>query len=176
MLSPISMSWCCRVCTKCMCDSYGVCASASVPTPMARVQSWTNEEVGLFAESLADLGIRNTCPAGCQTPSLFNGSRSRFASMSGAALHDLLEAQSAFEKRLRDPNTTSAAERANASNVRAEYAKGLLPPHAQPARVALAFFNRLHTAVRDFSHAAGAHLPAAPPPPPLPIGAKEGQR
>ena len=137
-----AVAWCCRACGRCMCDSYGVCgvkASAMPPLP-----TWSAADVASFIESLAENGSRNLCPSGCRTPSLFNGSR--FDGMSGLLLHELLTARSAAEAQLRSPNAT-AAEKANASALRAQLALGLLPHNVDATRVAPAFFNRLHTAI-----------------------------
>ena len=89
-----------------MCDSYGVCGAADTQSrgALSPLPTWSEADVSAFTESLAENGSRNTCPAGCRTPSLFANSSSRLASlrMSGHALHALLQAQSTVEASLRN--------------------------------------------------------------------------
>ena len=175
-------AWCCRVCGKCMCDSYGVCAG---PPSEARapLNRWTTDELGRFMESLADGGARNLCPTGCRIPSLFNGSRSRLVAleMDGAAMHKRLQAQSAWEAVLSHPNVT-AEEKANATSIRASFASGLLPPEVEPtqaARLYFGYFNRLHMAIKTaVQPLSPPPAPRAPPPstPPLTSGQTKHHR
>ena len=81
--------------------------------------------------------------------------------MDGFALHALLLAQSELEHELR-LNTTSAEVRASAPTRRAQLAGGLLATDS--SRYALAFFNRLHMAIRAEIVATSANSGLAPPP------------
>uniref|UniRef100_A0A7S0JJP2 Uncharacterized protein n=1 Tax=Calcidiscus leptoporus TaxID=127549 RepID=A0A7S0JJP2_9EUKA len=84
--------------------------------------------------------------------------------MDGAAMHERLQAQSAWEAFWRHPNTT-AGEKANASSIRAGYAAGLLPLEANSVRLVLPYFNRLHMAVRAIVQPLSSQrAPPAPPP------------
>jgi len=155
---PLASAWCCRACGKCMCDSYGVCAP-NPPEGRASVHTWSVEEVSTFVESLSFSGEngRDTCPAGCKTPSLFNGSHARFTNgnIDGKALHERLVAQSALESAVRNPNITVS----NVTEKRLAFATGLLPDGPDPSRVYLAFWNRLHLSIKS------AQVPHHPPPP-----------
>ena len=143
-----------------MCDYYGGCPTKPSEA-LPPLQQWSLDAVGDFVESLADGGQRDLCPPGCRTPMLFNGSRARLTAlgMDGAALHELLQKQSAQEAAWRHPNATDE-DKANMTQIRAGFAAGLLPPDVDATRVAVAFFNRLHLTVR------AAVQPLSPPPAP----------
>ena len=146
---PTVHAWCCRSCSKCMCESYGVCAPAlppSVAGPVypSKLVDWSLADVTSFVESLNN-GSRDTCPIGCTTGSLFEGRRFAASKMSGPLLHKLLAQVSAWEVHVGKHGNASAAEKTNASAVRSAFTEGLLPP--ERARHAMAFFNRLQISI-----------------------------
>lgn len=68
--------WCCRSCWKCLCNAYGRCPVPTfVELPSTPVQHWPPAEVERFLQSLAPSGSRQTCPASCPIPHIFNTRR-----------------------------------------------------------------------------------------------------
>ena len=85
--------------------------------------------------------------------------------MDGAALHDLLSEQSEYERTLRLNTTTAEARSPHAQLARrAELAGTLL--REDSSRFALAFFNRLHSAIKAELITTYANSGVAPPSPP----------
>ena len=122
-------------------------------------------QVAAFIGSLQAGGQRDSCPAGCTLPGLFNASLFAAKDVDGAGLMHLVHSHDAgLPKEAIHNDTLRAAHVLRLKSL----ADGLLEPSLKPD-VIMAFFNRLRDAVRHVTtaattsgDAAGASPPAVP--------------